>query len=53
MLAVFTDGTHAQKERKLDERINANAQQMVDEGRRQIFRFDTLAMRLSGATLSN
>jgi hypothetical protein len=40
MLAVFADRTHAQKERKLDERINGNAQQMVDEGR-QIFRFDT------------
>ena len=39
MLAMFTDRTHAQKD-KLAERINANAQQMVDEGR-QIFRFDT------------
>lgn len=39
MLAMFADRTHAQKE-KLAERINANAQQMVDEGR-QIFRFDT------------
>ena len=28
MLAVFADRTHAQKERKLDERINANAQQV-------------------------
>lgn len=41
MLAVFADRTQAQKE-KLAERINANAQQMVDEGR-QIFRFDTFA----------
>jgi hypothetical protein len=40
MLAMFADGIHAQKERKLAERVNANAQQMVDEGR-QIFRFDT------------
>jgi hypothetical protein len=39
MLAMFADRTHAQKD-KLAERINANAQQMVDEGR-QIFRFDT------------
>jgi hypothetical protein len=40
MLAVLADRTHAHQERKLDERINRNAQQMVDEGR-QIFRFDT------------
>lgn len=40
MFAMFADSTHAQKEKKLAERINANAQQMVDEGR-QIFRFDT------------
>ena len=39
MLAMFAAGTHAQKD-KIAERINANAQQMVDEGR-QIFRFDT------------
>ena len=39
MLAMFAHPTHAQKD-KLAERINANAQQMVDEGR-QIFRFDT------------
>src|SRR6185503_9809948 len=39
MFAIFAAGTHAQKD-KLAERINTNAQQMVDEGR-QIFRFDT------------
>jgi hypothetical protein len=39
MLAMLVEPTHAQKD-KLAERINANAQQMVDEGR-QIFRFDT------------
>ena len=39
MLVMFAAGTHAQKD-KIAERINANAQQMVDEGR-QIFRFDT------------
>lgn len=40
MFAMFADGTHAQKEKKLADRINANAQRMVDEGR-EIFRFDT------------
>ncbi|MEK6300557.1 MAG: hypothetical protein AABO41_07535 [Acidobacteriota bacterium] len=40
LLAIFAERTHAQKERKLAEAINANAQQMVDAGR-QIFRFDT------------
>ena len=40
ILAIFADGIHAQKQKKLAEQINANAQQMVDEGR-QIFRFDT------------
>jgi hypothetical protein len=39
MLVMFAESSHAQKD-KLAERINANAQQMVDEGR-QIFRFDT------------
>ena len=40
ILAMFADGIYAQKERKLAERINDNAQRMVDEGR-QTFRFDT------------
>ena len=42
MLAMFTDRTHAQKERALAnaDSISANAQQMIDQGR-QIFRFDT------------
>jgi hypothetical protein len=39
MLILFAGPTHAQKD-KLAERINANAQQLIDEGR-QIFRFDT------------
>ena len=42
ILAMFADGTHAQKERALAnaDPISANAQQMIDQGR-QIFRFDT------------
>jgi len=40
ILAMFADGIYAQKEKKLAERINDNAQRMVDEGR-QTFRFDT------------
>jgi hypothetical protein len=39
MLAVFASPTQAQKD-KVAQRVNDNAQQMVDEGR-QIFRFDT------------
>jgi hypothetical protein len=40
ILAMFADGIHAQKERKLADPVNDNAQRMVDEGR-QTFRFDT------------
>lgn len=40
ILAMFADGIHAQKEGKLADPVNDNAQRMVDEGR-QIFRFDT------------
>ena len=40
ILVMFADGIYAQKEKKLAERINDNAQRMVDEGR-QTFRFDT------------
>jgi hypothetical protein len=52
IIAIFADRVQAQKDKKLAEQINANAQQMVDQGR-QIFRFDTFGDEAFWATRSS